>query len=98
MERTYTVRHCFDVWGNAEEGWDVNNICTLGEIKLDFDDNTTDEELLGKILESVVPWFNIEALLEDESPHLDPTCCGGDVFFVNLGDTDKPWLQLFKEG
>lgn len=28
MMPTYSLINYFDVWGNAKDGWEVNNLCT----------------------------------------------------------------------
>ena len=42
---TYSLRNYFDVWGNAKDGWEVNNSC------IEFDDlNITDDATEKDIL------------------------------------------------
>lgn len=43
----YRVIDYFDVWGNAEDGWEVNNLAKIGEIELE--DYTSVEEVIGKL-------------------------------------------------
>ena len=42
-----TLINYFDVWGNAEEGYEVNNLCKEGELTLN--ENFTDEDLLQEL-------------------------------------------------
>lgn len=35
----------FDVWGNEEDGWEVNNLCVL-EDDIYISENTTNEDIL----------------------------------------------------
>lgn len=47
--KQYTLRNYFDVWGNAKEGWEVNNSC------VEFDDiNITDDASEKDILKYLV--------------------------------------------
>jgi len=32
-----TLVNYFDVWGNKKDGWEINNLCTEGEIELPED-------------------------------------------------------------
>lgn len=41
----YKLIDYFDVWGNEEDGWEVNNLCTRADDLFILDD-TTDQELL----------------------------------------------------
>lgn len=41
---TYDLIDYFDVWGNEEDGWEVNNQCKVDEITIS--DDVTDEEIL----------------------------------------------------
>jgi len=41
----------FDVWGNAKDGWDINN-CRVVEENIWLDDSVTDKEIL-KYLEKI---------------------------------------------
>ena len=44
MEK-YKLINYFDVWGNAEEGWEVNNLCTEME-DITITNDATDKEIL----------------------------------------------------
>ena len=46
---TYKVVHYFDVWGNKKDGFQVNNLATVGEIELE--DYTDQGEILKKLKE-----------------------------------------------
>lgn len=41
----------FDVWGNAKDGWEVNNLCVVEE-NIWLDDSVTNKEIL-KYLEEI---------------------------------------------
>jgi hypothetical protein len=53
--------HYFDVWGNKEDGWEVNNLCCLYE-DIDLPD-LEDETLIGKLKE--LGFFNEKASTEN---------------------------------
>ena len=44
MSRKYQLINYFDVWGNAKDGWEVNNMC-VEEENLWLDDDCTDKEI-----------------------------------------------------
>lgn len=44
---TATLINYFDVWGNAEDGYEINNLCKEGELTLN--ENFTDAELLQEL-------------------------------------------------
>jgi hypothetical protein len=39
----------FDVWGNAKDGWDVNNMCVVGD-EITISDYATDKEILNYLV------------------------------------------------
>lgn len=41
----YKLIDYFDVWGNEEDGWEVNNLCTIRE-NIEISDDATDAEIL----------------------------------------------------
>lgn len=41
----YKLIDYFDVWGNPEDGWEVNNLCTVKE-NIEIPENATDAEIL----------------------------------------------------
>ncbi|QIW88614.1 hypothetical protein P59_245 [Bacillus phage P59] len=45
----YTLINYFDVWGNEEDGWEVNNLCKEGELELS--DNADDQEVLAALID-----------------------------------------------
>lgn len=45
MVRQYRLINYFDVWGNAKDGYEVNNLCIERE-DLIIDDDCTDKEIL----------------------------------------------------
>jgi hypothetical protein len=41
----YELINYFDVWGNAKEGWEINNMC-IEERNIYIDDSSTHKEIL----------------------------------------------------
>lgn len=85
MQNTWSLINYFDVWGNEEDGWEVNNSA------IEFDDlyladDTTDEELVD-YLKSIgflhrnakVSDFDIysdgEIIEFCDADTLEPICC-----------------------
>lgn len=42
MTVTATLVNYFDVWGNKKDGWEINNLCTEGQVELPEDFNEKD--------------------------------------------------------
>jgi hypothetical protein len=61
---TWRFIHYWDVWGNPDEGFEVNDVATLGNVELDVKDSDSDEEILKKIAEALKDWFVPEKLLK----------------------------------
>lgn len=50
----YKLVDYFDVWGNEEDGWDVNNVCiyyNTDETCLRISEDATDEEILEYLVQ-----------------------------------------------
>ena len=47
----FTLVNYFDVWGNAEDGWDVNNWCVEYD-DLCITDDATDKEILEYLVKT----------------------------------------------
>ncbi len=47
MVSKYEVIHYFDVWGNEEDGYTVNDQTVIGVIEID--NNDTDDEIVEKL-------------------------------------------------
>lgn len=46
-----TLINYFDVWGNEEEGYEVNNLCKEGELEFEGNEAPTDQQILDKLKE-----------------------------------------------
>lgn len=60
----YRFIHYWDVWGNADEGFEVNDVATLGDVDLDVHESDTDEEAIKKVAKSLDKWFDTDKLLK----------------------------------
>jgi len=47
---TYTLRNYFDVWGNAKDGWEVNNSC-IEFNDLHITEDATEKDILNYLKE-----------------------------------------------
>jgi hypothetical protein len=45
----YRLINYFDVWGNEEDGWEVNNLCSEGELLLSED--ATSKDILAALID-----------------------------------------------
>ena len=48
----YDLINYFDVWGNEEDGWDVNDV-SRDETDIYIDDDLTDEEIVDYLIDQV---------------------------------------------
>jgi hypothetical protein len=84
---SYTV-WSLDVWGNDDDGYEVNDRCKVGTIDLDA---TTvidsDQGLMEALIEAgyLKPGSDSVGEVEGESDY---------TLFIGDGDTGCPWLQL----
>ena len=72
-----------DVWGNAKDGYDVNNIYRTDEY-IDVED--TEVETLAEVLKE---WYNLPAFTVDGDEKY--------TLFLESEDTAKPLLYLYRE-
>ena len=82
----YDLINYFDVWGNEEDGWDVNNV-SRDETDIWIDDDTTDEELVDFLI--------------DDVGFLSPSARGkvavwndGDMIEFEVKETGEPLCRL----
>jgi hypothetical protein len=62
MGDTYRVVNYFDVWGNEQDGWEVNNLCEEGYITVK--DYTNVEEIVKALQNMERPFLNEQASAE----------------------------------
>lgn len=49
--KQYKIVDYFDVWGNKEDGWQVNNLCSLDEFGLiTITEDATDEDIIDYLI------------------------------------------------
>jgi len=91
----YRFVHYWDVWGNADDGFEVNDVATLGNVDLDIQDSDSDKEAIGKVVKTLDKWFDPEKLLR-AGLHFEGGLCGGGVFELSIleNDVDKPFGRL----
>jgi hypothetical protein len=65
----YKVINYFDVWGNEEDGWEVNNLCSEGYITVK--DYTNVEEIVQALKDMERPFLNELATVEALEVHND---------------------------
>ena len=58
---TWTLINYFDVWGNEEDGWDVNNCCVEKD-DIEMTDDCT--------LDDVISWLYWNEYVTEENPDL----------------------------
>jgi hypothetical protein len=67
----------YDVWGNEDDGWDINDAYTTA-VQMEIDDDTTDDDILECI--SDTPW-RIE---------IDHAMCSEYFIYIKMADSDRP--------
>ena len=99
--KQYKFIHYWDVWGNADEGFEVNDVATLGDVALDIDKDP-DEEAIKKIAKALNKWFDPEKLMK-AGFKFDPACCDDMVLELDILaknsegiDIEKPFGRLEK--
>lgn len=73
--KNYKLIDYFDVWGNQEDGWEINNLCVLDELGLiTITDDATDEDVIDYLI-------SIKYLGEDSKGKVR---IEGDDYFMEL--------------
>lgn len=87
-ERRYRLINYFDVWGNAEVGYEVNDLC-VEETGIFIADDSTDQEVLNLLV-------RIGFLTTDDS---EKVCVinNGDMIEIEGVETGVPLGRLEKE-
>ena len=87
MSDIYTLINYFDVWGNEEDGWEVNN--AYEEFDIRITDNMTDQDIISFLYEK--EFFNtkdIDKFLIESN---------GDSIEIFETETGKPLCSLIKK-
>ena len=77
----YTLIDYFDVWGNENDGWDVNESCVVCN-DLVITDDATDQDILN--------YFHDNGYLKTADPELVSIINLGNGFEVVEAKTDRP--------
>ena len=94
MKHVWEVWYDFDVWGNPDDGFEVNDHTRLGTIELDDDDLDSNDTLLEAILKGVSRWFD-QVKVRKANPVLDWE--GTGTMLLDLAHDDgacEPFLEL----
>lgn len=97
----YRFIHYWDVWGNADEGFEVNDVAHLGDVELDIDKDD-DKTAIVKIAKALDKWFDPDKLLK-AGFRFDPACFDDMIFELDVLDktsedilVEKPFGRLEK--
>lgn len=89
MEK-YRLVNYFDVWGNEEDGWEVNNLCNEGEIEVD---DTSSKGLLEAVKD--FGFFNENATMDTVEVYNDYDFV---EFFEKSNNKPLARLELINNG
>jgi hypothetical protein len=84
---SYEVINHYDVWGNAKDGWEVNDSSNAGTVE--FDDEPTNEEIWDGLVEDGIaygPFKDAEFRDNGDSIEIDYKKNGRPVFTLNKID------------
>lgn len=84
----YKLVDYFDVWGNEEDGWEVNNLATIEEGIWIFDD-ADDQEVLDYMV--TIGWLKSS---KAEDIYLVSDCEGMIEFFQTVDDMPLGRLEI----
>lgn len=84
---TYALINYFDVWGNAEDGYEVNNQCIEAEDVIITED-ATDQDIIDYL-------FNNEYIIDDDV-NLYEIEDNGDFIEIYVKETMMPLYSLRK--
>ena len=83
--RTYTLINYFDVWGNEEDGWEVNDCCSEAD-DITITDDATEQDIIDYL-------YNIEFFKTNDLEKFDVEYCG-DFIEISEKETQKPLCSL----
>lgn len=81
----WTLINYFDVWGNEEDGWEVNNACTEFD-DLEIADDATDQDIIDYL-------YNIEFFRTNDIEKFEVEFLG-DWIEIYEKETMKPLCSL----
>ena len=79
--RRFDLYNYFDVWGNTEDGWEVNNLCKEFE-DLVITDDATDQDIINCLYDIEFINTNDLSLFEIEDM--------GEMIEISEKETQKP--------
>ncbi len=82
---TWTLINYFDVWGNAEDGYEVNNQCVEAE-DIVITDDATDE--------AIINYLQLAGYLNTNEMSLFEVDCNGDFIEICARETGMPLYSL----
>lgn len=82
----YDLINYFDVWGNAEDGWDVNDV-SRDETDIWIDDDSTDEEIVDYLIDEV-------GFLSPDARGKVEVWNDGDMIEFSVAETGEPLGRL----
>jgi len=88
METTTTSTYrlyTYDLWGNSEDGFEVNDIMSTG-LTYDIPDEATDAEILAIVFEG-----------DKESFEVNGNYCCSDTIYIDSVEEGAPAYELRKE-
>ena len=81
---TYRL-YTYDLWGNSEDGYEVNDVASTG-LTYDIPDEAKDDEILAIVFEGDKGSFEING-----------NYCGGDTIYIDSVEDGAPMYELRKE-
>lgn len=84
----WTLINYFDVWGNEEDGWEVNDACSEFD-DLNIDDDATDQDIIDYL-------YNIEFFKTNDIEKFRIEGIGDGWIEIYQAEDDKPLCRLQK--
>lgn len=81
----YLLIDYFDVWGNQEDGWEVNDLKKFGTVYIK--DNATDEEIIDHLI-------SIGYLVPEAKGNMTIICNDDKFIEIFETETDMPFCRL----
>lgn len=82
----WTLINYFDVWGNEEEGWEVNNACSEFD-DLEIADDATDQDIIDYL-------YNIEFFRTNDLEKFRIEDMGDGFIEIYQAEDNKPLCRL----
>lgn len=92
--KQYKFIHYWDVWGNPDDGFEVNDVARLGDVELDIDKDD-DNTAIKKIAKALDKWFDPEKLLE-AGLKFDSACFDDMIFELDVLEKNSEGIEIEK--